>query len=116
MNALIGIGKTASEIVILAIAIDRLNAVRQPINYSKNERSHYLLIQTVVIAVLMSFGLTAAKQVGVDESLLITVCTAGAATGPYAFLVSTIYTGTFLILLYCKFLTFPRAHVVTREL
>ncbi|KAE9546702.1 hypothetical protein FO519_010086, partial [Halicephalobus sp. NKZ332] len=44
------------------------------------------------------------KQAGIDSSVLITVCTAGMATGPYAFVLSTIYSGVFLAVLYSVYL------------
>uniref|UniRef100_A0AC35F1C8 G-protein coupled receptors family 1 profile domain-containing protein n=1 Tax=Panagrolaimus sp. PS1159 TaxID=55785 RepID=A0AC35F1C8_9BILA len=103
VNSLIGIGKTASEIVIFGISIDRYNAVYKPVIYSRNEKNNWFILRTIVLAIILSFALTWAKQIEVDYSIPITVCTAAAATGPYSFLVTTVYTGIFLIILYCKF-------------
>ncbi|KAE9548263.1 hypothetical protein FO519_008522, partial [Halicephalobus sp. NKZ332] len=89
VNSLIGIGKTASEIVILGIAIERLKAVYNPFSYG-NGKQNLLILFTFTVAVAMSIILTYGKQAGIDSSVLITVCTAGMATGPYAFVLSTI--------------------------
>ena len=101
VNSFIGIGKTASEIVILGIAVERLKAVYNPFSYG-NGKQTFLIIITFSIAVGMSIILTYGKQAGIDHSHSITVCTAGMATGPYAFIFSTVYSGVFLVILYCK--------------
>ena len=103
VNSLIGIGKTASEVIILGIAVERLKAVYNPFSYG-NGKQNILVFTTSLIAVAMAVIVTYGKQIGVDRSVLIPICTAGMATGPYTLIFSTLYSGVFLAILYCKLL------------
>ncbi|KAE9547410.1 hypothetical protein FO519_009377, partial [Halicephalobus sp. NKZ332] len=87
------------QTVLVAIAFDRFMAVFKPLAYSKNDsKLFFYLVATIGIS--MGAVFTGAGYIGVDNSVKITICSAGAAASPGMMPFSLIWSATFVFLLF----------------
>ncbi|KAE9546992.1 hypothetical protein FO519_009796, partial [Halicephalobus sp. NKZ332] len=112
MNSLQTVGACASQVILVAIAFDRFMAVFRPLAYSKNN-SRLFFYAVAVVGISMGLLFAVIVHIGVDDSVPITVCSVGPAMTRAMIQINIAWSGTFLFLLFCKFISmrpFPNFH------